>query len=221
MKTKQKKDVITWTPKKIVHSKIDPTPNNYKIKTEVGLERFRKSKELFGLAGTTIVNPSGNGRYTLIDGNTRHDDTKGKEKFLWCSVPNRKLTPKEFEEMSGMFDFAVAGHVDIERLIKDKGKTKDWFDKWNLDVPMEVLETLGSKVHVEDIQHPSKKNKKTSGGENGSSITPDNVCMVNLFFTTKQKEEFEKMIIKASKKFSTDEDVTDTVFAALKFVTKK
>jgi len=86
---------------------------------------------------------------------------------------------------------------------------------------MEVLETLGSKVHVEDIQHPSKKNKKTSGGENGSSITPDNVCMVNLFFTTKQKEEFEKMIIKASKKFSTDEDVTDTVFAALKFVTKK
>ena len=58
----KKKEVITWAPKKILKKNILPTPNNYKIKTEVGMERFRKSKELFGLAGTVIVNPiSGRG----------------------------------------------------------------------------------------------------------------------------------------------------------------
>lgn len=136
---------ITWQSKKVLTSSIDPTPTNYKIKSDLGKERLRQSLKAFGMAGNVACNYSDkSGRWDIIDGNSRWEQAVDrKEKFLWISIPSRRLTPKEYKEMSAMFDFAKAGDVDVERIEQDLGTTKDFFDKWGMLVPASILQTLG------------------------------------------------------------------------------
>lgn len=142
---------ITWYAKEVNTASIDPTPTNYKIKTELGLARFRASVKSFGRAGTVVCNPSDKpGRYNLIDGNTRWEDAvANKEKRIWVSLPSRKLSPKEFKEMSAMFDFAKAGEVDMDRIKGDIGSHKDFYDKYGLEVPLALLDTMGAKAVID------------------------------------------------------------------------
>ena len=117
-----------------------------------------------------------------------------------------------------MYDFAKAGEVDVDRIIGEKGTTKDFFDKWNIDIPMEVLARIGSGNNTDDVKYPSKKNGKVEE-KTGKVDQMDNVRMVNLFFTKDQHEKFLKMEEKLAKKFKTD-NVTDTVFAGMKLLAK-
>lgn len=82
---------ITWKTIDIAISKIKPTPNNFKIKTEDGSARFNTSVDNYGLAGSVILNSD----YTLIDGNTRWEKAKSLGmKTIAASMPSRKLAPK-------------------------------------------------------------------------------------------------------------------------------
>lgn len=227
MKKQQTK--ITWSSKRVLTAEIAPTEKNYKIKTDIGRERLQKSLQLFGLAGNVIVNPISSGskkgkKFMLIDGNSRLEEAvEGKEKMLWVSYPSRPLTPKEFQEMAAMYDFAKAGEVDVDRIQGDLGKTKEFFDKWNMDVPLTLLDKLGNHANTEDINYPTQKGKKgkeKNNGGGGDVNAVNNVCMVNLFFDLKQEEAFRKMEEKLMVKFKTD-STTDTVLAAFKFLTKK
>ena len=104
---------ITWSSKLVQVSTSKPTPTNYKIKTDLGKERLALSLKKFGLAGTVVLNTD----FTLIDGNSRLEEAKKeKQKTIWASFPNRKLSPAEFKEMSALFDFAKAGEVDVDRI---------------------------------------------------------------------------------------------------------
>lgn len=208
---KSKIKPITWAPKKVEVKAIKATPNNYKIKTDLGKERLQQSLKMFGLAGTVIVNTD----LTLIDGNSRLIEAKeAGEKYMYVSMPSRKLTPKEFQEMSAMYDYAKAGEVDIERIEGELGTTEDFFKKWGMTVPMHLLDKLGNKsVNVEDLSLSSnvKKNKEQIVGD------VSDIRMVNLFFSAKQEAEFRKIEEKLMKKFKTS-NTTDTVFKALKSI---
>lgn len=206
---------ITWTPKKVLVSKVVPTPNNFKIKTELGQERLQKSLELFGLAGTTVVNIGKGGSYPLIDGNSRREEAIEKKKtHMWVSIPSRPLSPKEFKEMAAMYDYAKAGEVDMDRIKGELGKTQDFFHKWGLQVPMALLEKLGNNASIDELEYPDKKGK----GKKGKDVAAvGDIKMVNLFFTEKQEEEFRKMEEKLKKKFKTS-TTTDTVYKALKSI---
>jgi DNA modification methylase len=109
-----------------------------------------------------ICNYGSGGRFVLIDGNSRREDAKTrKEKWVWISLPSRKLTPQEFREMSAMFDFAKAGEVDIERIERDLGDKKSFFDKWKMIIPTRVLDTIGKKatISAEDFRPEKEKEK--------------------------------------------------------------
>lgn len=203
---------IKWLVKEVPINKVTPTEKNYKIKTELGEERLRMSLQLFGLAGTVVTNhPNNKGEFNLIDGNSRRVDAiEAGEKKLWVSYPNRKLTPKEFKEMSAMYDYAKAGEVDIDRIEKDLGTTSDFYKRWNREVPMELLDKMGAKG-VKGI-----KVGKVSV-EEGKQIAAQStdIQMVQLFFSTKQEVEFRKIEEKLAKKFKTD-NTTMTVLRAMR-----
>ncbi len=202
---------ITWQSKKVKVSLIKPTPNNYKIKTDLGTERLQQSLKLFGLAGTVVCNTD----LSLIDGNSRLVEAKEKGlKEIWVSVPNRKLTPKEYKEMAAMYDVAKAGEVDMERIKGELGTTADFYKKWGIEMPMELLEKMGSKVDVGELEYPGSK--KGKGGKEELDLTPTkDICMVNLFFSVKEEEWFRKMEDKHSKAVKAD-DTTSFVLKSLK-----
>ena len=125
-------NTITWSPKLVDINKIKPTPVNYKIKNALGAERFKESLKNFGLAGTIVCNTD----LTLIDGNSRLEEMKArKEKKIWVSVPDRKLSQKQFTEMSAIFDYSTAGDVDIKKIERDLGTSKDFLERYSMVVP--------------------------------------------------------------------------------------
>lgn len=203
-----KQQPITWSSKLVEVSKIKGTPTNYKIKSDLGKERLQTSLKAFGLAGNVVCNSD----LTLVDGNSRLEDAKEKGlKKIWVSVPSRKLSPREFLEFSALFDFAKAGEVDMERIEKDLGSKEEFFEKWGLEVPMHLLEGMGKGAAV--VAGKAKK------GEVLDSEAPKiaDIKMVQLFFNSQQEKEFRVIEEKLAKKFKTD-NVTDTVFKALKSI---
>jgi len=208
------KKAIEWSSKQVLLEHIKPTPVNYKIRSDIGRERFQESLKMFGLAGNVIVNPDGN-KFMLIDGNSRLEEAKAKKmKKVWVSVPNRKLTPIEFKQMSAMFDFATASEVDIERIQKDLGTSDDFFNTWKLTVPMEILDKIGKTGKVVAPLHPEHK---TTNGTDARGVS--NVVMVQLFFSSKQEAVFRKMEEKLAKKFKTN-STTDTVLKTMVYACK-
>lgn len=166
---------ISWKSIRVLTSSIDPTPTNYKIKSDLGRERLKASLKSFGMAGNAVCNYSDKkGRFTLIDGNSRHDRAiADKEKWMWISVPSRKLTPKEFKEMSAIFDFAVAGEVDIERIEKDLGTSRAFFEKYKMLIPARVLETIGKNSKPLEENFDPKKERDKDEKEKKSVILRD------------------------------------------------
>ena len=198
---------IQWTPKQVNVADVKPTEKNYKIKTDIGRERLQLSLKLYGLAGTVVVNTD----MTLIDGNSRLLEAKEKgEKKIWVSIPNRKLTPKEFQEMSAMYDFAKAGEIDMDRIEQDLGTTAEFFNRWKMSVPMHVLEKMGAKSPVSGkLEYP----------EEGVEAEVADIKMVQLFFTNSQEIEFRKMEDRLKVKLKTA-NTTDTVLKAFKALLK-
>lgn len=220
-KTSKPSKRIEWKSVRVAVDSINPTPKNYKIRTDLGKERLQQSLKAFGIAGNVVCNyAKKKGRYDLIDGNSRWEEEKDKgTKMMWISVPSRVLTPKEYQEMSAMFDFAKAGEVDTERINADLGTTKDWFDKWGIEMSFEDLEKMGSKANLRDLEYPEEgkgnvAKKKGKGGEDAEMV---DTKLVQLFFTDKQEAEFRKIEEKAKKKFKIN-NTTDVVFKAMKLL---
>ena len=201
---------ISWSTKLVDVKLIKGTPNNYKIKTELGKERLQASLKSFGLAGTVICNTD----LTLIDGNSRLEQAIERgEKKIWVSLPSRKLTPAEFREFSAMYDFAKAGEVDTERIEKELGTSEAFFNKYKMTVPMHLLDKLGANAPIEELAYPEKKD--------GSKSAPEvsDIKMVQLFFSEKQEAEFRAIEAKLMAKFKTS-NTTDTVLKAYKQLMK-
>lgn len=195
---------IIWIPKKVAVKDVKPTPNNYKIKTDLGKQRLAQSLKSFGMAGTVVVNTD----LCLIDGNSRLEEAKEKnEKAIWVSMPNRKLTPKEFTEMSAMFDFAKAGEVDMERIKKELGTHKEFYERYSMEVPLELLAGLGgAPARSKNLQFPE---------EVDVAVEVNDIKMVQLFFNTKQEAEFRKLEEGLKKKLKVD-NTTDCVLKAFR-----
>jgi hypothetical protein len=210
----KKDSTITWTTKLVAIEKIKSTPKNYKIKNALGAERLKTSLAKFGLAGTVVCNTD----LTLIDGNSRFELMKlKKDKFIEVSVPSRKLLPKEFSEMSAMFDFAKAGEVDIERIQGDLGTTKDFYKNWNIEPP---LESLGHAGHLKEMQKVKTNGKSGAQKEEVvEKIKSTDMVLVQLFFTEKQEAEFRRIEDKLKKRFK-QTTTTDTIFAVYKSLAK-
>lgn len=194
---------ITWTSVLKPIEWVKKTPNNFKIKNALGFERFKTSVKNFGRAGNVVCNLDG----TIVDGNSRWEDAKEKgEKKIWCSIPNRLLKPREFDEMSALFDFAVAGDVDIERIEKELFKTKDIYAKWGMPVPMNLLDSMGANAKIRAKDVPIKPLDIEE---------PNDQRMVQLFFNIKQEAEFRKMEEVLMKRLKTN-STTETVLKVFK-----
>jgi hypothetical protein len=197
---------ITWKAVEVEVTKIKPTPNNFKLKTEEGLSRFETSTKNYGLAGSVILNSD----YTLIDGNTRWEKAKKEGlKKIWASMPSRKLTPKEFTEFAAMYDMARAGEVDIKRIQDELGTSKDFFKKWGLeDISEEAIQNL-AELEKADIKKRDGKKK-----EEATTIQKP----LTLLFTVEENEEFIRIAESLYSKYKVD-NVTDLalkVFRAAK-----
>lgn len=201
------KTPITWISKEASVSAIAPTPGNYKIKTDLSKARFMASINAFGRAGTVVCNYAGKfgdiTKLVLIDGNSRLDQAKdAKEKKIWVSLPSRLLTASEFKEMSAIFDMAKAGDVDMDRINKELGTTKSFFEKYSLDVPMEKLASMGASAIKKEI--PEEK----------APIVSDEYP-VTLYFNKKEETEFQKHMERLKVKFKTVSN-TETILKGLK-----
>lgn len=205
---------IEWKSKEVPIELVTHTEKNYKIKTELGKARLQTSLKMFGIAGNVIVNLPANGKKTfpLIDGNSRLVELKeaGKKKVS-ISYPSRRLTEKEFKEMSAMFDFAKAGEVDDKEIEKDFGDNKDWWERWGKEMPAamrERLETMGkkAKVDVASLAFP--------GGKAPKGVEVNDIRMVQLFFNAKQEKRFRDLEEKYAEKIKAT-DTTDFVMKSL------
>lgn len=215
---------IQWYSVKVATANIKPTEKNYKIRNALGFERLKESLKLFGLAGNVVCNWTkkvGDVKsIMLVDGNSRLEQAiEDKEKYLWVSVPERKLTPKEFIEMSAMFDAAKAGDVDYERVQGDIGKTKQFYDRWNLVVPKNLLDKLGAQQLK---NYEAEKQEKKSNSK-ALKITDDknlnDIIMVQLLFTQPDSEIFRALESKLMAKWKT-QSTTETVMKAFKTLAK-
>jgi len=207
----KKQPTIQWISKEVLVSSIAPTPGNYKIKTDMGKARFLASIKSFGRAGTVVCNYVGKfgdiTKLVLIDGNSRLEQAKdNRETKIWASLPSRLLTASEFKEMSAIFDLAKAGDVDMNRIEKELGTTKSFFEKYGLEVPMEKLSTMGNMA-------------KNSKDEKNSPDTPvlieSDEYPVTLYFNKKQEAEFRKIEEKLKVRYKTV-STSDTVLKALR-----
>jgi hypothetical protein len=145
---------IKWKVIEVELSKIKPTPNNFKLKTEDGSARFKTSVDNYGLAGSVILNLD----LTLIDGNTRVEEAKrmGMKK-IFASIPSRKLTAREFTEFAAMYDMARAGEVDIKRIKDELGTTESFFKKWGIEMPKVSLNKLAELEMQDKVVNPTAK----------------------------------------------------------------
>ena len=202
---------IKWKSIEVQITKIKPTPNNFKLRTEEGMARFRHSVKKFGRAGTVVLNAD----YTLIDGNTRIEDAiENGEKKVWASIPDRKLTPKEFTEFAAMFDFARAGEVDILRIKEELGTTDSFFKSWGMDIPKVALAKLAALEASEAVVNPTAS-RKIADEAKEIALRP-----ISLLFTPTESKEYITIAESLYKRFKVD-NVTDLSLAVLKFTKKQ
>lgn len=210
---------ITWTEKKIELALIDPTPKNYKIKSDLGRERLNTSLARFGLAGSIVCVPSPlkRGRFMVVDGNSRleamkerHGLVKGSKAVISVSLPSRQLSKQEFVEMSALFDFAKAGEVDLESIEKDLGTSRTFFTSWGLNIPLHMLDKIGKAAVGAGVANvPGKKASKEVAQVRGSEMR-----LVNLTFDEAQERRFREMESKLIKKWGT-KSTMETVLKAM------
>lgn len=200
------KKQIKWKTILVEVSKIKPTPNNYKIKTEDGSARFDTSIESYGLAGVVILNAD----YTLIDGNTRVDKAKKMGlKKIEASMPDRKLTPKEFTEFAAMYDMARAGEVDIKRIKDELGTADSFFKKWGMEIPKASLEKL-KEFEAQEAQ--IKANAKTPDKQKKKE---DEMRQLTLVYTSDQADELINIAESMYSRLKVD-NLSDAILKVLK-----
>lgn len=202
---------IRWNTYLVNVKDIKPTPNNYKIKTALGKERLKHTLKTYGLAGAVICNWGGKvgdlKNIVLVDGNSRvEEELAAGTKTIEASLPDRPLTPSQYKEFSAMIDFAKAGEVDMDRIEKDLGTTKSFFESYRLEPPPDVLDKLGANA--------PKGPKPTITTEDKIVVETDERA-VTLFFTAKQEAEFRKIEERLKIKLKTT-NTSDTVLKALK-----
>lgn len=208
MAKKQKQ--IKWKNVEVLVSKIKPTPNNFKLKTEEGAARFKTSVDSYGLAGSVILNTD----YTLIDGNTRWEQAKEMgHKKIWASMPDRKLTAREFLEFSAMYDMARAGEVDLLRIKEEVGTTKTFFEKWGIAMPDAALDKLADMEKADKVVNPTTSRKID---DKAREVETRNVT---LLFTVAESEEFIRLAESLYAKFKVD-NITDLAMKLVKLAKK-
>jgi len=64
--------------------------------------------------------------------------------------------------MCAMFDFAVAGEVDVELIEQDLGTTKSFYEKWGMLMPIALLDRIGKSAQVngDDFKDQAKEKGK-------------------------------------------------------------
>lgn len=205
-----KKLTITWKTRSVDVSKIKPTPNNFKLRTEVGMGRFRHSLEKYGLAGAVILNSD----FTLIDGNTRVEEARERKiKKLDASMPNRKLTPKEFNEFAAMYDFARAGEVDVLRIQEELGSSRDFFKSWGMEMPEQALSKLAEMEKNEKVINPTQAKKVD---DKAIEIATSRIA---LLFTKEEADEYIRLSESLYSRFKVD-NVTDLALKIIRYVKK-
>lgn len=214
-----KQSAITWKSKRVAVASVDPTPTNYKIKSDIGKARLDYSLKQYGRAGTIVCNYAPKGRFVIIDGNSRIEAAKErKEKYVEISVPSRQLTAKEFKEMSAMFDFAKAGEVDVERIEGDLGTSQGFFKSWNLNIPLHLLSNIGKTAKGSVEVAPGKISaKKTKALQ---EVKASEMRLVQLSFTEQEERLFREAELVLIKRWATSSTMA-TVLRAMQTAIKK
>ena len=115
-----------WTLKNIKVKDIKLNPDNPKVRNERGFERLRKSLEKFGHIFDGIINTDN----SLIDGHSRIELMKPNDTAR-LFMPDKKLTKKQYQELTSIFDIATAGDPDWELIIDTLGE--DGAEEWGIE----------------------------------------------------------------------------------------
>lgn len=201
---------LTWKTKVVKIDWVKPTRNNFKLKTESGQTMFETSVKNYGRAGVVICNLDGE----LINGNTNWKYAKKQgDKTIEVSLPNRKLTPKEFKEFSAMFDQIRAGEVDINRIHEELGTTASFFKKWGMDIPMTAQNKLQELEKNEgNIKATIKERKAEEQKE--LKLKP-----ITLLLTVVESDEYIKLAESLYARFKVD-NVTDLSMRIIRQIKK-
>jgi hypothetical protein len=106
---------LEWREKMLPVAKLKPFGKNPRVFTDARMKHLRESIERFGYAEPECVNTD----MTVIGGHARLLIAKERgEKEIRCSVPSRKLTDQEVEELNvrlnanigGVWDFDILGN---------------------------------------------------------------------------------------------------------------
>ncbi len=194
---------IQWAPKKIKVTDIKVNPNNPKILNQLGLDRLKESLATFGMAGTVIVNTDN----MLIDGHSRLKEAIGRgEKFIWASMPDRKLTTKEYKQMNAVYDMATASDVDEKLLAEAFGGDRKVFEKFSMQIPKALMEQLGAKAEKFVYPDDSQDEVRQEADVNQRLI----------FLTNEQAKRFDDWEENHMALFKA-KNLTDFIFNAVKF----
>lgn len=104
---------MKWILKKLKVSQLIEWDKNPRQLTEKGLSDLRKSIERFGIAEPIICNTD----YVICGGHGRLKILQQLNiKEVDCYLPEKKLTPKQFEELNIRLNKNIAGEFDFDIL---------------------------------------------------------------------------------------------------------
>ena len=122
---------MKWVLKKLKVAQLKEWDKNPRQLTEKGLSDLRKSIENFGVAEPLTVNTD----YTICGGHGRKKVLQEMGiKEVDCYLPEKKLTPKQFEELNIRLNKNIAGVWDYDILANEWDAEK--LIEWGLDVPV-------------------------------------------------------------------------------------
>jgi len=129
---------MNWKLQKIKVSNLKENPRNPRKLTEKGLNDLEKSIKKFGVAEPLVLNTDlmvcgGHGRKKILErvGITEVD----------CYLPDKKLTPKQFDELNIRLNKNIAGEFDFDILANEfeiEELTEWGFENFELGVGIET-----------------------------------------------------------------------------------
>ena len=165
---------IIWKLEKRTVKELKEWQKNPRRLLKKGLEDLTKSIEKFGVAEPIIINKDnvicgGHGRKKVLE------NLKIKE--VDCYVPNRKLTPKEFEELNVRLNKNIAGEFDFD-ILANEFEVEELID-WGFE-PFE----FGIEEEIEEIENKEGEEK----GKIEINCKKQDVTELRTFIELKLKE---------------------------------
>ena len=140
---------MKWILKNIKVSELKEWEKNPRILNEKGLANLKKSIKKFGLAEPLVCNTD----FVICGGHGRKKVLEELEiEEVDCYFPEKKLSPKLFDELNIRLNANIAGEFDYDVLTSDWDK--DELEDWGLDYDFseEDFKDKNKEIDVDNLR---------------------------------------------------------------------